>query len=96
MCPCGWKLVSLGMASTPTTEPEDADSAKKTMEKPRRSPPLEEFKERLHKALDGAEDVAFRENLGIQCWIFMDRVWQRRIGRHGADPSGIRSAMQAR
>lgn len=78
MCPCGWKLVSLGMASTPTTEPEDADSAKKSMEEPWRSPPLEEFKERLHKALDGAEDVAFRENLGIQCWIFMDRVWQRK------------------
>lgn len=33
MYPCAWELVSLGMASTPTTEPEDADSAKKTMEK---------------------------------------------------------------
>jgi hypothetical protein len=84
------------MASTPTTEPEDVDSAKKTKEEPWRSPPLEEFKERLHKALDGAEDVAFRENIGIQCWIFMDRVWQRKDRAARADPSGIRSAMQAR
>jgi hypothetical protein len=32
----------------------------------------------LNKALDGLEDLTYRENIGIQCWIFMERVWQRK------------------
>jgi hypothetical protein len=32
----------------------------------------------LKKALAGAEDLAYRENIGIQCWNFMGRVWQRK------------------
>jgi hypothetical protein len=55
-----------------------AASAKKSREKPWRSPPREEFEERLRRALGEADDLEYRENLGIQCWLFMGRVWQRK------------------
>jgi hypothetical protein len=46
--------------------------------KPWRPPEREAFEQRLRAALAGAEDEEYRANLGIQCWLFMGRVWQRR------------------
>jgi hypothetical protein len=55
------------------------DSAATAESKPWRPPEPEAFEQRLRIALAGAEDEEYRINLGIQCWLFMDRVWQRRV-----------------
>jgi hypothetical protein len=47
-------------------------------------PTREEFEARLHQALTGADDVEYRANLGLQCWTFMGRVWQRRMNAASA------------
>lgn len=55
-----------------------ADSAAAAGTKPPWRPPEREaFEQRLRTALAGAEDEEYRTNLGIQCWLFMGRVWQR-------------------
>lgn len=41
-------------------------------------PTREDFLNRLHKALKGAENVEYRETVGEQCWVLMDRAWYRR------------------
>lgn len=56
----------------------EADSAETAEPKPWRPPEREAFEQRLRTALAGAEDEEYRTNLGIQCWLFMSRVWQRR------------------
>jgi len=47
-------------------------------------PAREEFEARLHHALTGADDVEYRANVGLQCWTFMGRVWQRRMNAASA------------
>lgn len=47
-------------------------------------PTREEFEGRLRQALTGADDIEYRANLGLQCWTFMDRVWQRRTSAASA------------
>jgi hypothetical protein len=42
-------------------------------------PTLEEFQKRLDYALTRADDTDYRTNAGLQCWIFMERAWQRRV-----------------
>jgi hypothetical protein len=52
-----------------------------TQDKPEdRAPPTtrEQFLARLADALAGSDDVQHRHNIGLQCWAFMDRVWDRR------------------
>jgi hypothetical protein len=65
-----------------------------TPEEPGRLPTRAYFEKRLHQALADADDVEYRANLGMQCWTFMGRVWQRRTNAHDAT-TGIRSATQA-
>ena len=47
-------------------------------------PTREEFEARLRSALTGASDVEYRSNLGLWCWDFMSRVWQRRMNAASA------------
>jgi hypothetical protein len=56
----------------------EADSAETAEPQPWRPPEREAFEQRLRTALAGAENEEYRINLGIQCWLFMCRVWQRR------------------
>lgn len=55
------------------------DSADRAERKPWAPPTLEEFQKRLDYALTGADDTDYRTNAGLQCWIFMERAWQRRV-----------------
>jgi hypothetical protein len=55
-----------------------------TPEEPGWPPTRAYFERRLYQALAGADDVEYRANLGIQCWTFMGRVWQRRTNAHDA------------
>lgn len=52
------------------------------MVKPKKQPWLpparEDFDIRLRRALTDADNVEYRENLGLQCWTLMDRAWYRR------------------
>jgi hypothetical protein len=43
------------------------------------TPTCKEFQARLHQALAGADESEYRENVGLQCWTFMDHIWQRTI-----------------
>ena len=47
-------------------------------------PTREEFEARLSQALTGADNVEYRANLGLQCWAYMGRVWQRRTSAASA------------
>jgi len=62
-------------------------------------PTREEFEARLHQALAGDDDVEYRANLGLQCWTFMGRVWQRRMNAASArsqwTPCKVPSAWKA-
>jgi hypothetical protein len=55
------------------------DPADQAERKPWAPPTLEEFQQRLQYALAGADDSDYRTNAGLQCWIFMERAWQRRV-----------------
>jgi hypothetical protein len=70
----------------PETEPppQAKPAREQTSERPGWPPTREYFENRLHHALAGADDVEYRMNLGIQCWTFMLRVWQRRTNAHDA------------
>jgi hypothetical protein len=49
-----------------------------TKKQPWPPPARADFDKRLSKALTGADNVEYRENLGLQCWTLMDRAWYRR------------------
>jgi hypothetical protein len=71
------------MAGSERSSAEDAARAE-LPEQPGFPPTREYFESRLRKALADADRLEYRMNLGMQCWTFMLRVWQRRSNAHDA------------
>jgi hypothetical protein len=53
-------------------------------EQPGTPPARDHFEKRLRQALTGIDDIEYRVNIGMQCWTFMLRVWQRRTNAQNA------------
>ena len=66
------------MASTVPVADVPVTAAKRAKPRSWSPPSREEFMARLDEVLTDAGDRAYRTNLGLQCWTFMDRVWSRR------------------